>query len=380
MAVGYRREYQVEHRGELAVRGSIIDIWPSTDDAPVRIDLWGDEVERLTEFGVADQRATVPRSEVELHPCRELLPDDEVRARAAQLVASEPWGREQWDRLADGELFDGMESWLPWLSGDERVLFDLVDDDALVVAVEPRRLRDRIADLQAEEAELAATLATTWGADDTVFPRLHTDWERLLVHTGAPVWTMDAVPDGPGVETVQASGWGRDVAVAVIAEDPEGPAGRLRRLLADSYRVVVAADGEGSADQLTRRLLEAEIEVYEIAKHYELRAADTLAPAAFYNWGNSIGDPTTSTGFAMFGPSPHSVWDGEDLTGMIGPLWGEADDAKRIAGWKAVDRHIAENALVLPLFQYVQPILHAPGVKVVPHASGALLPHLMTRA
>ena len=55
--------------------------------------------------------------------------------------------------------------------------------------------------------------------------------------------------------------------------------------------------------------IEAEIEVYEIAKHYELRAMDTLAPAAFYNWGNSIGDPSTSTGFAMFGPSPHSVWD-----------------------------------------------------------------------
>ena len=37
--------------------------------------------------------------------------------------------------------------------------------------------------------------------------------------------------------------------------------------------------------------IEAEIEVYEIAKHYELRAADKLAPAAFYNWGNAIGDP-----------------------------------------------------------------------------------------
>ena len=62
---------------------------------------------------------------------------------------------------------------------------------------------------------------------------------------------------------------------------------------------------------------EATIEVYEIAKHYELRAADQLAPAAFYNWGNSIGDPTTSTGFAMFGPSPHSVWDGQDLIDMV---------------------------------------------------------------
>jgi peptide/nickel transport system substrate-binding protein len=126
--------------------------------------------------------------------------------------------------------------------------------------------------------------------------------------------------------------------------------------------------------------IEAEIEVYEIAKHFELRAADQLAPAAFYNWGNSVGDPTTSTGFAMFGPSPHSVWDGEDLIARIGPLWGEPDEAKRIQGWKDVSRYIADHALVLPLMQYVQPILHSDRVKVVPHASGALLPHLMSPA
>ncbi|PTX03213.1 ABC transporter substrate-binding protein [Pararhodobacter aggregans] len=126
--------------------------------------------------------------------------------------------------------------------------------------------------------------------------------------------------------------------------------------------------------------IEAEIEVYEVARHYELRAADQLAPAAFYNWGNSVGDPTTSTGFAMFGPSPHSVWDSPDLIEMIGPLWAEPDEATRIQGWKDVSRYIAEHAYVLPLLQYVQPILHASGVTVVPHASGALLPHLMTRA
>ncbi|CCN48880.1 ABC transporter, periplasmic peptide-binding protein [Vibrio nigripulchritudo MADA3029] len=125
--------------------------------------------------------------------------------------------------------------------------------------------------------------------------------------------------------------------------------------------------------------INAEIEVYEVAKHYELRAADKLAPAAFYNWGNSIGDPTTSTGFAMFGPSPHSVWDGEDLVAMIAPLWGEKDEPTRIQGWKEVDKKIAEDALVLPLFQYVQPIVHDPRVSVVPHASGALLPQLMSR-
>ncbi len=126
--------------------------------------------------------------------------------------------------------------------------------------------------------------------------------------------------------------------------------------------------------------IEAEIEVYEIAKHYELRAADKLAPAAFYNWGNSIGDPSTSTGFAMFGPSPHSVWDGQDLIDMIGPLWGEPDEAKRIAGYKAVDRHIAEEGEVIPLLQYVQPIVFADTVDVTASASGAVQPYLMKPA
>src|SRR5690606_19064519 len=122
---GYRREYQVEHRGEVAVRGSIVDVFPSTSPVPVRIDLWGDEVDRLSEFSVADQRSTIDISEVEIFPAREIVPTDEVRERAERLVAIEPWGREHWERLADGQTFDGMESWLPWLVDDEQLLPDL---------------------------------------------------------------------------------------------------------------------------------------------------------------------------------------------------------------------------------------------------------------
>ena len=58
VAMGYRREHQVEHRGEFAVRGGIVDVFPSTADVPVRIDLWGDEVDRLTAFSVSDQRSS----------------------------------------------------------------------------------------------------------------------------------------------------------------------------------------------------------------------------------------------------------------------------------------------------------------------------------
>ncbi|HEY5210347.1 MAG TPA: ABC transporter substrate-binding protein [Stellaceae bacterium] len=126
--------------------------------------------------------------------------------------------------------------------------------------------------------------------------------------------------------------------------------------------------------------IEAEIEVYEIAKHFELRAAHKLDPMAFYNWGNAIGDPTTSTGFAMFGPSPHSAWKTADVDKMIGPLWGEADEKKRIAGWKAVDRYCAEQGYVLPLLQYVQPIVFKKSLKVTPNVSGALQPVLIHKA
>lgn len=205
--------------------------------------------------------------------------------------------------------------------------------------------------------------------------------DRLLSGYGVPIDTLqtpDYVAFDPSItveynpdlskELLAASGYSTDNPVRFTIQTTRG-------FKPKDYEMVQAIVG------LWRQVgIEAEIEVYEIAKHFELRAADQLAPAAFYNWGNSVGDPTTSTGFAMFGPSPHSVWDGQDTFDIIAPLWGEADEDKRIEGWKAVDRHIAEQAEVIPLLQFVQPIVHAAGVKVTPHRSGALLPHLMTRA
>ncbi|HSH10235.1 MAG TPA: transcription-repair coupling factor, partial [Ilumatobacter sp.] len=71
---GYRREELVEHRGEFARRGAIVDVFPSTADAPIRIDLWGDEVDRLTVFGVNDQRSLDDLDVATIFPARELIP------------------------------------------------------------------------------------------------------------------------------------------------------------------------------------------------------------------------------------------------------------------------------------------------------------------
>ena len=90
VAKGYRREFQVEHRGEFAIRGGILDIFPSTGSSPVRADLWGDEVERLSEFSISSQRSSAEIPSVIIAPARELLPTRQVRQRAPELIENEP--------------------------------------------------------------------------------------------------------------------------------------------------------------------------------------------------------------------------------------------------------------------------------------------------
>ncbi|HEY4333038.1 MAG TPA: transcription-repair coupling factor, partial [Ilumatobacteraceae bacterium] len=241
---GYRREELVEHRGEVARRGAIVDVFPSTADAPIRIDLWGDDVDRLTTISVNDQRSVADIAEVLIFPARELLPSDSVRERAAQLVGEEPWGREQWERLAEGAHFDGMESWLPWLTDTDVLLTDVLPATGKVVIVEPRRMRDRAQDLLAEEDDLARALASTWGRDpDVPFPRLHAEPDTLLAGA-AGSWLMTVTPENPDSPIVEASGWGP------VVGDGAGLTARLTELLADKWRVVIAADTEGSAQRL----------------------------------------------------------------------------------------------------------------------------------
>jgi transcription-repair coupling factor (superfamily II helicase) len=260
VAMGYRREYQVEARGEVAVRGSIVDVFPATADHPVRIDLWGDEVDRLSNFSIADQRSHTDGqlAEAWLFPVRELLPTAEVRARAAALLTAQPWGREQWERLAEGQVFDGMESWLPWLCEDEHLLSDLLPPQALVALVEPRRLRDRANELLEEEAALAQTLASTWGATATqsdTAPRLSLPFERVMAHTKAGTALVLATPDQPTTPLLAGS------AFDPVVGDSEGLSLRLTRLKTDGFRVFIAAEGTGSAARIEQLLADEGVAV-----------------------------------------------------------------------------------------------------------------------
>ncbi len=286
VAFGYRREHQVEHVGEFAVRGSIVDVFGSTAAMPVRIDLWGDEVDRLTSFSVGDQRAADPLARAEFYPAREVRPDAAMRQRAAELVGSHPWGRAHWERIANGELFEGMESWWPWLVENPGVVPDLLPVDAAVVLVEPQRIAQRIADLLAEEQDLAATLAQTWGTEASGMAHLHADMDELLKGTGrsgrsdspegsevsegagtqgsdesgspltdAPVWLLPSLPRSPSEPVMAVSGWER------LTGSLEPRVRRISDLLADGYKVLLCGSSAGTARRLSDLLAEEGVRI-----------------------------------------------------------------------------------------------------------------------
>jgi transcription-repair coupling factor (superfamily II helicase) len=249
VALGYRRDYQVEHRGDLAVRGSILDIYTSTGSEPTRLEFWGDEVERLNVFSVGDQRSGQETDSIEIFPCREVLATQDIADHAEKLMATEPWGREQWQRLADGESFDGMESWLPWLTPEVSLLTDHLGDEAQVVLLDPRRLRDRASDILAEEADLAVSLAKTWDVDEgSVLPSLHVEFDRLLTNDAPQVKAWQSLPDSPSTPAVEIAGW------EPVHGDGALLVAQLQRLLSDEFTIVVAADGAGSAERLANSL------------------------------------------------------------------------------------------------------------------------------
>ena len=259
VTLGYRREDLVELRGHVAQRGAIVDVFASTHDEPLRVEFWGDEIERLQNFNVNDQRGTATIEETWVQPAREFLVDESMRERAASLVGAEPWGREHWDRIAEGLVFDGMESWLPWFS-DGSTLASIALDvahgpgsnaDIRFVFVEPRRIRDRGADILAEEADIASALATTWGRDPKAdnFPRLHAAPDNVLAEAGSvPAYHLLAAADTGSTKSVNASAWGP------ITNDPAGAVRRFAELARGGSRVIVAADTANSAARIAESL------------------------------------------------------------------------------------------------------------------------------
>jgi transcription-repair coupling factor (superfamily II helicase) len=259
-AAAYTRVDMVERRGEFAVRGGILDVFPPTEDHPIRVEFWGDSIEEVRYFAVADQRSL----EVAVHglwapPCRELLLTDEVRERARELGERHPELREMVDKLADGIPVEGMEALAPVLYDRLVLLVDELPPGTHLVVCEPERVRSRALELVATSQEfLAASWAAAAGGGTAPIDlgaaayRSIADVRARALDIGIPWWT--ASPFAADAELAAT-------VVASDAREVESYRGDVKRALDDirawlhaGWRVVLVTEGHGPAERLVEVL------------------------------------------------------------------------------------------------------------------------------
>jgi transcription-repair coupling factor (superfamily II helicase) len=162
VALAYARVDMVTRRGEFAVRGGILDVFAPTEDHPVRADFFGDELEQLRYFSVADQRSLDTEvTAVELQASRELILTDAVRQRASEMQHEFPSLSTILAKVAEGIPVDGMESLAPALVDRLVPVTHYLPQDAAVVVMSPERVASRAVSLGETNREF---LAAAWNA------------------------------------------------------------------------------------------------------------------------------------------------------------------------------------------------------------------------
>ena len=256
----YSRVELVEKRGEFAVRGGILDVFPPTEEHPVRIEFWGDEVEEIRYFKVADQRSLDtadggrPEQGLWAPPCRELLLTEEVRRRAAELARTHPELDELLGKIAEGIAVEGMESLAPVLVDEMELLLDVLPAGSMTLVCDPERVRTRAADLVATSQEfLQASWAAAAMAEDGKAPvdlgaaslRSIAEIREHAAELGMPWWSVS--PFSQDEEVTEET-------LRLDLRAPETYRGDTARALADTkgwlaegWRVVYLTEGQGPA-------------------------------------------------------------------------------------------------------------------------------------
>jgi transcription-repair coupling factor (superfamily II helicase) len=260
VGAGYARTELVENRGEFAVRGGILDVFPPTEEHPLRVEFWGDEVEEIRYFKVADQRSLeVAEHGLWAPPCRELLLTPDVQARARELLTRHPELAELLDPISRGEAVEGMEALAPVLVDHLALVLDELPSGAHVVVCEPERVRTRAADLVRTSQEfLDASWAVAAGGGQAPVDlaaaslRDFDEVERAGRDAGLPWWGITSLTDPAAVASSLRQ-------APVYRGDTEGALADLKRWTRDGWRVALVFDGHGSAQRAIERLRSAEI-------------------------------------------------------------------------------------------------------------------------
>ncbi|WP_141850496.1 transcription-repair coupling factor [Lapillicoccus jejuensis] len=335
----YTRTDLVEKRGEFAVRGGILDVFPPTEEHPVRVEFWGDTVEEVRWFKVADQRSLeIAEQGLWAPPCRELLLTDAVRARAAELAAELPGVADMLGKLAEGIAVEGMESLAPALVDGMQPLLDCFPPESLVLLSDPERVRTRAHDLVATSAEF---LEASWVGASAGSGAVPVDLQSVLgtasywplaqvrehaLSAGRPWWSLTGFLSDTDLARYADAPSGDDepgeaVALGVTEVEPfrgdtEAAVAALRGWTADGWKVVVVTDGAGLARRVTEVLADA-----GVAATLD-PVGDDLAPGVVHVSTGSLGHGFVDEAARL------AVVTETDLTGQPGQ--GSTKDMRRM--------------------------------------------------
>ena len=320
-AAAYTRVDMVESRGEYAVRGGILDVFPPSEPRPVRVDFFGDEIDEVSSFAVADQRTIETLGAVTATACRELVLTDAVRERAAALADAVPGAADMLEKISQGIAVEGMESLAPVLVEKMVPLLDLVGD-RLTVLLEPERVRKRAEDLTATTTEFLAAAWTSAASGGTVpvdlsaaaFAHL-AEARALALSSNRGWWSFTALAAGPETTRLDLS-------------DPHTYRGELERAVADlgrlarqGWTVVVATDGPGPGRRMAQLLGDGDV------------------PARIVDQLSEVGELGRD---GDWGPDPAAVSD--DADGVAGaPTAGPGDGVVRVTQASAGHGFLAEG-------------------------------------
>ena len=266
----YSRTDLVERRGEFAVRGGIIDLFPPLGAHPIRIDFFADEIEDMSYFEVADQRTFEAVSgAIEIYPCREFLITPTIKADAHELKESLPGARELLEKISEGISFEGMESLIPLLIQESATIMDRMPANTQVVFIDGERIRSRASDLLATNEEF-----------------LHASWSNAAHGALAPIhdgsgtymsWEIfKAELSQCGFNSVNIEAFGSDLApdttfldyqaIDPMRADIDRTIEALRNAIEAHFSVVFATHGHGMLERYAAIFRNADLPVHIIEK------------------------------------------------------------------------------------------------------------------
>lgn len=268
VSFSYSRTDLVERRGEFAVRGGILDIFPPDQNHPIRIDFFGDEIEDISYFAVADQRTIESVSTaIKVLPCRELLITDEVRAKAENLAAK--YENELLSKISNGLLPEGMESLIPILVDKLELISASMPNQFETIFIERERVVSRLSDLLATNQEFkeAAWSNAAIGGNAPVpieVENTYIEWDQLIAQL-------------PNHKDFRQFGSDDDLFLDLNAIEPlRGSSERLISLfesaLNENKKVIFSASSKGMIDRYASIFRDAD---FSVQIQYPFAAAPT---------------------------------------------------------------------------------------------------------